>query len=292
MMDDTSITIEEYIRIEEEKAQRSGLVFDWKTAKFGMTEHYYEEERFSNFEEEFPAIVFGEINSDLLNSEQTGVISEYDDDEEDFETKFPAIVFNASDTTSPCEPTASPPNDKNDDNNIASSPNTTIDHDLDYFNDIENEFPTIVYNDGLTSKSDLGNKTLISTTSTDEFNITNETSLSEYEEEIISRFNDLFDETQSEINDNDNNVQLTLRNYEVTCEEEAKRRNSGTKTKTFEESTKTATICRIQQGRYGVSAPAHHKNCVLINSLYDVSTASLYVIYTAVTSVKIRIKYD
>ncbi|GJS55702.1 hypothetical protein Tco_0629064, partial [Tanacetum coccineum] len=186
------------------------------------------------------------INSDSLNSEQTGVISKYDDDEEDFETKFPAIVFNASDTTSPCEPTVSPPNDseldfriscdesddedyttifdensfsykiisvndlktilENDDNNVASSPNTMIDHDLDYFNDIENKFPTIVYNDGLTSKSDLGNKTLNSTTSTDEFNFTNETSLSEYEEEIISRFNDLFDETQLEINDNDNNV--------------------------------------------------------------------------------------
>ncbi|GJX87941.1 hypothetical protein Tco_0339955 [Tanacetum coccineum] len=52
-------------------------------------------------------------------------------------------------------------------------------------------------------------------------------------------------------------------NYEVTCEEEAKRRNSGTKMKTFEESTKTATIHRIQQGRYGVSAQAHHKNAFL-----------------------------
>ncbi|GKF57813.1 hypothetical protein Tco_0171350, partial [Tanacetum coccineum] len=41
-------------------------------------------------------------------------------------------------------------------------------------------------------------------------------------------------------------------NYEVTCEEEAKRRNSRTKMKTFEESTKTRTIRRIQQGRYGV----------------------------------------
>ncbi|GKB02332.1 hypothetical protein Tco_0830421 [Tanacetum coccineum] len=55
----------------------------------------------------------------------------------------------------------------------------------------------------------------------------------------------------------------TANNYEVTCEEEAKRRNSGTKTKTFEESTKIETIHRIQQGRYGVSAPAHHKNAFL-----------------------------
>ncbi|GKA64896.1 hypothetical protein Tco_0764603 [Tanacetum coccineum] len=76
-----------------------------------------------------------------------------------------------------------------------------------------------------------------------------------------------------------------LSNYEVTCEEEAKRRNFGTIMKTFEESTKTATIRHIQQGRYGVSAPAHHKKRVIINSLYGVSTASLYAVYTVVTSV-------
>ncbi|GJW32406.1 hypothetical protein Tco_0052438, partial [Tanacetum coccineum] len=52
-------------------------------------------------------------------------------------------------------------------------------------------------------------------------------------------------------------------NYEVTCKEEAKRRNSRTKMKTFEESNKTSTIRRIQQGRYFVSAPARHKNAFL-----------------------------
>ncbi|GJT89782.1 hypothetical protein Tco_1078627 [Tanacetum coccineum] len=103
-MDDANITMVEYIRIEEEKAQRRCLVFNWQTVKFGRTEHHYEEERFSNFEEEFLAIVFGEINSDSFDSEQREVISEYDDDEEDFETKFPAIVFNASNTIPPYDP--------------------------------------------------------------------------------------------------------------------------------------------------------------------------------------------
>ncbi|GKE22664.1 hypothetical protein Tco_1434176, partial [Tanacetum coccineum] len=84
----------------------------------------------------------------------------------------------------------------------------TIDHDLDYFNDFENEFLAIVYNDGLTSKSDLWIKTPVSTDKTDECDPIDETSLSEYEEEIISRFNDLFNDThsvdlKSEI-DNDN----------------------------------------------------------------------------------------
>ncbi|GKD20283.1 hypothetical protein Tco_1221986 [Tanacetum coccineum] len=215
-MGDTNITMEEYIKIKEEKAQRDGLVFNWQTAKFGRTEHYYEEECFSNFKEEFPAIVFGEINSDSFNSEQGGVISEYDDNEEDF--KFPAIVFNASNITSPCEPTVSPPNDseldfriscdesddedytvifdensfsykivvvndlktvlENDDNNVALSHNPKVDHDLDYFNHFENEFPAIVYNDGLTSNSDFVIKTPVSTDKTNEFDPIDETSLS------------------------------------------------------------------------------------------------------------------
>ncbi|GJR86823.1 putative reverse transcriptase domain-containing protein [Tanacetum coccineum] len=163
-MNDPNITMEEYIRLEEEKAQSRGMMFNWQTATFGRMEHYYEEECFTNCEEEFPAIVFGEIN-----------VSE------------------------------------NDDNNVALSPNPMIDHDLDYFNDFENKFPAIVYNDGLTSKSDLGIKTLVSTDSTDEFNFIDETSLSEYDEDIISRFNDLFNDihfaySKSEIDDDDNNI--------------------------------------------------------------------------------------
>nr|GEU30271.1 hypothetical protein [Tanacetum cinerariifolium] len=42
-------------------------------------------------------------------------------------------------------------------NNVPSSPKPMIDYldDLDCFNDFKNEFPVIVYNDGLTSKSNL-----------------------------------------------------------------------------------------------------------------------------------------
>nr|GEU59979.1 hypothetical protein [Tanacetum cinerariifolium] len=42
-------------------------------------------------------------------------------------------------------------------NNVPSSPKPTIDYldDLDCFNDFKNKFPVIVYNDGLTSKSNL-----------------------------------------------------------------------------------------------------------------------------------------
>ncbi|GJV78260.1 hypothetical protein Tco_1509844 [Tanacetum coccineum] len=93
--------------------------------------------------------------------------------------------------------------------NIPSSPNPT--DDLDYFKDFENEFPAIVYNDGLTSKSDLEINPLVSFESIDKFNLIGEASLSEYDEEIVSRFNDLFniihpDDSKSEKANDDNDI--------------------------------------------------------------------------------------
>ncbi|GKF61827.1 hypothetical protein Tco_0181881 [Tanacetum coccineum] len=171
----------------------------------------------------------------------------------DFETKFPAIVFDNTLPAIPSEPTVCPPNEnkidfrisfdesddedytvifdensfpykiisvndlktdsKYDNNKIPSSPNPTIDYfdDLDYFKDFENEFLAIVYNDGLTSKSNL--EPLINSKRIDEFNLHDETSLSEYDEEIVLRFNDLFnnihpDDLKSEKDDDDNNIDI------------------------------------------------------------------------------------
>ncbi|GKB68476.1 hypothetical protein Tco_0929888 [Tanacetum coccineum] len=64
--------------------------------------------------------------------------------------------------------------------------------DLDFFNDFENEFPAIVYNDAQTSKSDLLTEPILSPQHIDEFD--DETSFSEYieEEQNVLYFNDLF----------------------------------------------------------------------------------------------------
>ncbi|GKG00949.1 hypothetical protein Tco_0305654, partial [Tanacetum coccineum] len=66
-MDDSNITIEEYIRLEEEKARRHGKVYNWETATYGKI--LYDEDihdlRFA--ETEFPAIVI----NDTLMSEPT-----------------------------------------------------------------------------------------------------------------------------------------------------------------------------------------------------------------------------
>ncbi|GJX25156.1 hypothetical protein Tco_0231452 [Tanacetum coccineum] len=66
--------------------------------------------------------------------------------------------------------------------------------DLDFFNDLENEFLAIVYNDALMSKLDLSTEPVLSPQHIDEFNLNDETSLSEYDEkeQNILYFNDLF----------------------------------------------------------------------------------------------------
>nr|GEX37783.1 hypothetical protein [Tanacetum cinerariifolium] len=58
-MDDPNITMEEYIILEEEKAQRHGRTFNWQTATFEKVKYYEDEDDcFTDFETEFPAIVF------------------------------------------------------------------------------------------------------------------------------------------------------------------------------------------------------------------------------------------
>ncbi|GJW55138.1 putative ribonuclease H-like domain-containing protein [Tanacetum coccineum] len=89
--------------------------------------------------------------------------------------------------------------------------------DLDFFKEFKNEFPTIVYNDAQTSKSDLLTKLILSPQHIDEFDLNNETSVSEYDEEErnILYFNDLFpfniirlDDLKSEKDNDDNNIDI------------------------------------------------------------------------------------
>ncbi|GKC68571.1 hypothetical protein Tco_1101169 [Tanacetum coccineum] len=67
-------------------------------------------------------------------------------------------------------------------------------NDLDFFKDFENEFPAIVYNDALTSKSDFLTEPTISPKHVDEFNLKDETSLSECDEkeQNVLYFNGIF----------------------------------------------------------------------------------------------------
>ncbi|GKB74303.1 hypothetical protein Tco_0935715 [Tanacetum coccineum] len=66
--------------------------------------------------------------------------------------------------------------------------------DLDYFKDLEKEFPAIVFNNALTSKLDFLTEPTVSPQHIDEYNLKDETSLSECDEDEqnVLNFNDLF----------------------------------------------------------------------------------------------------
>ncbi|GJW80638.1 hypothetical protein Tco_0144613 [Tanacetum coccineum] len=76
------------------------------------------------------------------------------------------------------------------------SPEPTVSciDDLDLFKNFENEFPAIVYNDALTSKSDFSTEPTLCPQQIDKFDLKDKTSLSEYDEkeQNILYFNDLY----------------------------------------------------------------------------------------------------
>ncbi|GKE63193.1 hypothetical protein Tco_1513560 [Tanacetum coccineum] len=89
--------------------------------------------------------------------------------------------------------------------------------DLDYLKDFENEFPAIVYNDAQTSKSDLLTEPVLNPQHIDKFDLKSETSLSECdkEEQNVLCFNDLIpfnviypDELKSEEDNDDDKIDI------------------------------------------------------------------------------------
>ncbi|GJZ87358.1 copia protein [Tanacetum coccineum] len=120
------------------------------------------------------------------------------------ETEFPAIVFNDTLTSAVAlsyEPTVSSLYDEIDFrisfdefNDEDCTPTVSYFDDLYYFKDFEKEFPAIVYNDAHTSKLDFLTEPTLSPQHIDEFNLKDDSSLSECDEEEqnILNFNDLF----------------------------------------------------------------------------------------------------
>ncbi|GKB37540.1 hypothetical protein Tco_0882482 [Tanacetum coccineum] len=182
-MDDPNITMEEYIRLEKEKARRS-------------------------VETEFPAIVFNDTltSETALSCEPT--ISSLNNDEIDFRISFDE--FNDEDYTVIFDKISfsykiiyvnhlkTDLENDNDNVNMPSfpSPELMVSYfdDLDYFKDFDKEFPAIVYNDALTSKLDFLTEPTVSPKHIDESNLKDETSLSECDkkEQNILYFDNLF----------------------------------------------------------------------------------------------------
>ncbi|GJV23872.1 hypothetical protein Tco_1376567 [Tanacetum coccineum] len=87
-MDDLNITMEEYIRLKEEKARRRGKVFNWETAKYGKIWYDEEVHDLRSIETEFPAIVFNDsfTSNETPSSEPT--VSSLTNNEIDFRISF------------------------------------------------------------------------------------------------------------------------------------------------------------------------------------------------------------
>ncbi|GJY99666.1 hypothetical protein Tco_0517096 [Tanacetum coccineum] len=201
--------MEENIKFEEEKARRHGRVFNWQTATYGKIKVDDDLSTLRYVETEFPAIV---VNDDFapqdilqyksqvstpVNDEIEFKISLDESDDEDY-----TIIFMPS--------------------TLSHEPAISCFDDLDFFNDFENEFPAIVYNDAQTSKSNLLTEPILNPQHIDEFDLNDKTSLSKYDEEEqnVLYFNDLFpfniihpDDLKSK-KDNENNDIDIIQSFE------------------------------------------------------------------------------
>ncbi|GJT31733.1 hypothetical protein Tco_0922152 [Tanacetum coccineum] len=87
-MDDPNIIIEEYIRLEKEKARRNGKVYNWETATYGKIWYDEDVHDLRSVETKFPAIVF----NDELTSEEAfscgPTVIPLNDNEIDFKISF------------------------------------------------------------------------------------------------------------------------------------------------------------------------------------------------------------
>ncbi|GJW52774.1 hypothetical protein Tco_0096859 [Tanacetum coccineum] len=237
-MEDPSMTMEEYIKFEEEKARKRGKVFNWKTATYGKIRVDDDLHDLSSVEAKFPAIVINDAFAPQDTFQCKSQVSTPINDEFDFRISFDES--DDEDYTIFCDSNSfsykmiSVNNLKTDLENdyekvmpSIPSPKPAIScfDDLDFFNNFENEFPAIVYNDAQTSKSDLLTEPILNPQHIDELN--DKTSLFEYDEEEqnVLYFNDLFpfniicfDDLKSE-KDNDNykiNIIQPFENNEST----------------------------------------------------------------------------
>ncbi|GJS69525.1 hypothetical protein Tco_0702366 [Tanacetum coccineum] len=177
-MDDPNITMEEYIRLEEEKARRRGKVYNWETATYVFNDTLTSEARLSC-----------EPTVSSLNNEIDFRISFDESDDEDY-----TVIFDKNSFSYKIKMDSENDNEKVMPSIPSPEPAISCFDDLDFFKDFENEFPAIVYNDAQTSKSDLLTEPILNPQHIDEFDLKSETSLSkcDEEEQIVLNFNDLF----------------------------------------------------------------------------------------------------
>ncbi|GKC24466.1 hypothetical protein Tco_1026616 [Tanacetum coccineum] len=169
---------------------------------------YYEDEDdcFTNFKSEFPAIVFDDTSDAALSCEPT--ISLLNDNKIDFRISFDksddedyTVIYDENSFSYKIISVNNLKTDSENDNDKVNMPlfstpefEVSYSNDLDFFKDFKNEFPAIVYNDALTSKLDFLIEPTKSPQHINKFNLKTKTSLSECDEkeQNVLYFDDLF----------------------------------------------------------------------------------------------------
>nr|GFB30272.1 hypothetical protein [Tanacetum cinerariifolium] len=137
-MDNTYLTMEEYIELEAEKARSYGRAFNWETTTYDKVSYFDDFDYLKDFENEFPAIVYDDAltSGPEISFEPTYkmdnpylTMEEYIELEAEKACRY-GRAFNWETTTY----------DK-----------VSYFDDFDYLKDFENEFPAIVYDDALRS---------------------------------------------------------------------------------------------------------------------------------------------
>ncbi|GJU28275.1 hypothetical protein Tco_1166896 [Tanacetum coccineum] len=229
-MDEANITMEEYIRLEEEKARRRGKVYNWETATYGKIWDEEVVHDLRSVETEFPAIVFDDAFTYKVTHSCEPTVSPLNDNKIDFRISFDesddedyTVIYDENSFSYKIISVNNLKTDSENDNKVNmpsfSSPEPTVSclNDLDFFKDFENEFPAIVYSDALTSKLDFSTEPTVNPQHIDEFNLKDETSFFECDEvkRNVLYFNDLFpfnviypDDSKSDKDNDDDKIDI------------------------------------------------------------------------------------
>nr|GEU77210.1 hypothetical protein [Tanacetum cinerariifolium] len=80
--------MEEYIRLEEEKARRHGKVYNWETATYGKIWYDEDVHDLRSVETKFPAIVFDNALTSKVTPSYKPTVSPLNDNKTDFRISF------------------------------------------------------------------------------------------------------------------------------------------------------------------------------------------------------------
>nr|GEW08745.1 hypothetical protein [Tanacetum cinerariifolium] len=175
-MDDPNITIEEYIRLEEEKARKHGEEYNWETAKYGKIWYDEDVHDLRSFKIEFPAILYNDALTSEVTPSYEPTVSSFNDNKIDFRLSFDesndedyTVVFDKKSFSYKIISVNNLKTDSKIDNDkvnmpsfLSLEPTVSYIDDLDFLKDFENESIAIVYNDAVTCKLDFLTESTIS----------------------------------------------------------------------------------------------------------------------------------